>query len=275
MKALRFHEYGGPEVLRLDDVPLPEPGAGEVRVRVAGSAFNPVDDGIRAGYLRETFPVELPHTPGVEVSGTIDALGEGVEGVAVGDAVIAFLPMLANGSAAEAVIAPAEVIAPAPSTVPLADAAALPMVALTAWQAIFEQGGLVEGQRILINGAGGAVGGYAIQFSKWAGATVIATASPRSAERVRAAARTRSSTTPRATSPRANPWTCSSTSRASVRTRSRRSRPRCVTAAWSSTRCRRSRRRPTRRAACAGPWCSSAATPSSSRRSRTSWTPAR
>lgn len=187
MKALRFHEYGGPEVLRLDEVPLPEPGAGEVRLRVAGSAFNPVDDGIRGGYLTGNFPVALPHTPGIEVSGTVDALGEGVDGVAIGEAVIAFLPMTAPGSAAEAVIAPAEVLAAAPTTIPLADAAALPMVGLTAWQAIFEQGGLERGQRILINGAGGAVGGYAIQLAKWAGATVVATASPRSAERVRAA----------------------------------------------------------------------------------------
>lgn len=187
MKALRFHEHGGPEVLTLDEVPLPEPGAGEVRVRVAGSAFNPVDDGIRSGYLKGNFPVALPHTPGIEVSGTVDALGAGVDGVAVGEAVIAFLPMTATGSAAEAVIAPAEVLAAAPTTIPLADAAALPMVGLTAWQAIFEQGGLQRGQRILINGAGGAVGGYAIQLAKWAGATVIATASPRSAERVRGA----------------------------------------------------------------------------------------
>lgn len=186
MQAVRFHEYGGAEVLRLDDVTVPQPGVGEVRLRVAGSAFNPVDDGIRGGYLQDAFPVQLPHTPGVEVAGTVDALGDGVDGVAVGDTVIAFLPMLADGSAADAVIAPGNALVTAPTTVPLADAAALPMVGLTAWQALFDHGGLNEGQRILINGAGGAVGGYAIQLAKWAGATVIATASPRSAERVRA-----------------------------------------------------------------------------------------
>ncbi len=77
MKAVRFHEFGDPGVLRYEDVEQPEPGAGEVRLRVAGSAFNPVDDGIRGGYLQGAFPVTLPHTPGIEVSGTVDALGDG------------------------------------------------------------------------------------------------------------------------------------------------------------------------------------------------------
>ena len=187
MKAVRFHEYGDPDVLRYEDVEQPEPGPGEVRLRVAGSAFNPVDDGIRGGYLQGPFPVTLPHTPGIEVSGTVDALGEGVDDVAVGDAVIGFLPMVADGAAAEFVNAPAEVLAPAPTSIPLGDAAALPMVALTAWQALFDDAGLAAGQRVLINGAGGAVGGYAVQLAKGAGAYVIATASPRSIERVRSA----------------------------------------------------------------------------------------
>jgi NADPH:quinone reductase-like Zn-dependent oxidoreductase len=187
MKAVRFHEYGGPEVLKVEDVAVPEPGAGEVRVRVAGAAFNPVDDGIRGGYLQEVFPVTLPHVPGIEVSGTVDALGPDVDTVAVGDAVVGFLPMTADGAFADYVIAPAGVLAPAPTAIPLADAAALPMVALTAYQALFEHGELAAGQRILINGAGGAVGGYAVQLAKRAGAHVIATASPRSAARVTAA----------------------------------------------------------------------------------------
>ncbi len=111
----------------------------------------------------------------------------GVDNVAVGDAVIGFLPMVADGAAAEFVNAPAEVLAPAPTSIPLGDAAALPMVALTAWQALFDDAGLQAGQRVLINGAGGAVGGYAVQLAKGAGAHVIATASPRSLERVRSA----------------------------------------------------------------------------------------
>jgi NADPH:quinone reductase-like Zn-dependent oxidoreductase len=187
MKAVRFHEYGDPGVLRHEDVEQPVPGPGEVRLRVAASAFNPVDDGIRGGYLRDVFPVALPHTPGVEVAGTVDALGDGVDAVAVGDAVIGFLPMTADGAAAEYVVAPAEVLAPAPTSIPLADAAALPMVGLTAWQALVDDAGLTAGQRVLVNGAGGAVGGYAVQLAKHAGAHVIATASPRSVERVRAA----------------------------------------------------------------------------------------
>jgi NADPH:quinone reductase-like Zn-dependent oxidoreductase len=187
MKAVRFHEYGGPDVLRYEEIEQPIPGAGEVRLRVAGSAFNPVDDGIRGGYLQDAFPVTLPHTPGIDVSGTVDALGDGVTNVVVGDAVIGFLPMTAAGAAAEYVIAPAEILAPAPMSIPLADAAALPMVGLTAWQALFDDAGLTAGQRVLINGAGGAVGGYAVQLGKSAGAHVIATASPRSSERVTAA----------------------------------------------------------------------------------------
>jgi NADPH:quinone reductase-like Zn-dependent oxidoreductase len=187
MKAVRFHDYGDADVLRYEEVEQPAPAAGAVRVRVAGAAFNPVDDGIRGGYLRDVFPVTLPHTPGIEVAGTVDALGEGVTGFAVGDAVIGFLPMVAPGAAAEYVVAPAEALAPAPTTIPLADGAALPMVGLTAWQALFDDAGLKAGQRVLVNGAGGAVGGYAVQLAKWAGAYVIATASPRSRARVAAA----------------------------------------------------------------------------------------
>lgn len=185
MKAVQFHEFGGPEVVRYEDAPTPTPGAGEVLVKVAGSAFNPADAGIRGGTL--PFPVVLPHVSGYDVSGTIDALGEGVDSLQIGDAVVGFIPMGANGSAAEYVVAPAAVLVAAPTSIPLADAAGLPSVALTAWQGLFDLGGLSEGQRVLIVGAGGAVGGYAIQLAKHAGAYVIATASPRSHESVSAA----------------------------------------------------------------------------------------
>jgi len=187
MKAVRFHQYGGPDVLRYEDVEQPVPGAGEVRLRVAATSYNPVDGGIRGGYLQGPFPVTLPHTPGIDVAGTVDAVGDGVQGFAVGDAVVAFLSMTADGAAAEYVITPAAVLAPAPTGIPLADAAAFPMVGLTAWQALFDDAELEAGQRVLINGAGGAVGGYAMQLPKWAGAHVIATASPRSSERVSSA----------------------------------------------------------------------------------------
>jgi NADPH:quinone reductase-like Zn-dependent oxidoreductase len=186
MKAIRFHEYGDPDVLRHEDVDEPTPGPGEVRIRVAATSFNPVDAGIRGGLLRDVFPVALPHVPGIDVAGTVDALGAEVTDLRVGDAVVGFLPLVADGASAEYVVAPAELLAAAPTTIPLADAAALPAVGLTAWQALFDHAGVGAGQRVLVNGAGGAVGGYAVQLAKRAGAEVVATASPRSAERVQA-----------------------------------------------------------------------------------------
>jgi NADPH:quinone reductase-like Zn-dependent oxidoreductase len=137
--------------------------------------------------MQGPIPVELPHTPGIDVAGTVDALGDDVDDVAVGDRVIGFLPMTGAGAAAEYVIAPAQILTGAPKNIALADSAALPLVGLTAWQALFDHGTLTAGQRVLINGAGGAVGGYAVQLAKEVGAHVIATASPRSAERVTAA----------------------------------------------------------------------------------------
>lgn len=185
MKAVRFHEFGGPEVLRYEEADRPVAGVGQVLIRVAGSAYSPADAGIRGGTL--PFPVTLPHVPGYDVSGTVAAVGDGVTGFQVDDAVLGFLPMTEDGSAAEYVVAPADVLAKAPSGVDLADAAGMPSVALTAWQALFDIGGLTSGQRVLISGAGGAVGGYAVQLAKRAGAHVIATASPRSRDGVETA----------------------------------------------------------------------------------------
>jgi NADPH:quinone reductase-like Zn-dependent oxidoreductase len=187
MKAVRFYEFGEPDVLRYEDVEEPAPGAGQVRLRVAATSFNGVDGNIRGGFMQGPIPVALPHTPGIDVAGTVDALGDGVAAFQLGDAVIGFLPMDANGASAEYVVAPAEVLTSAPTSIPLADAAALPLVGLTAWQALFDHAGLTAGQRVLVNGAGGAVGGYAVQLAKAAGAYVVATASSRSSERVTAA----------------------------------------------------------------------------------------
>jgi NADPH:quinone reductase-like Zn-dependent oxidoreductase len=173
-------------VLRYEDAARPEPAAGEVLIEVAATSFNPVDGGIRAGYLQQVFPVALPHIPGIDVAGTIVQLGEGVTGWAPGDQVIGFLPMICDGAAAEFVAAPAAALAAAPATIPLTTAAVLPAAALTAWQALFEHADLRAGQRVLSNGAGGGVGGFAVQLAKQAGAFVIATASPRSADAVRA-----------------------------------------------------------------------------------------
>ncbi|MGR6917433.1 NADP-dependent oxidoreductase [[Actinomadura] parvosata] len=187
MKAVRFHEYGAPDVLRYEDVEQPVPGAGQVRIRVAGTSFNGVDGNIRGGFMRGPIPVTLPHTPGLDVAGTIDALGEGVHGFEAGDRVIGFLPMTGTGAAAEYVLAPAGILAAAPTGIPLPDSAALPVVGLTAWQALFDHAGLTGGQRVLINGAGGAVGRYAVQLARRAGAHVIATAGPRSGDAVTSA----------------------------------------------------------------------------------------
>jgi NADPH:quinone reductase-like Zn-dependent oxidoreductase len=186
MKAVRYHAYGDSGVLAYEDADRPVAGPGQVVVKVAGAAFNPVDVAIRAGFLRQVFPVAFPNIPNFDVSGVIADLGGGVSGWSAGDAVVAFLPMTGPGAAAEYAVVPVELLAAAPTTVELPDAAALPSSGLTAWQALFEDAGLKAGQTILINGAGGAVGGYAVQLAKQAGATVTATASGRSADRVRA-----------------------------------------------------------------------------------------
>jgi NADPH:quinone reductase-like Zn-dependent oxidoreductase len=184
MKAVRYHSYGGSDVLVHEEAPLPVAGAGQVVVRVAGTSFNPVDAALRAGVLKEFVPLPFPYIPGADVSGVVAEVGADVTGWAPGDAVVANLAATELGAAAEYVAVPAEVLAKAPSTVEPADAAALPLVGLTAWQALFEHAGLTAGQTVLINGAGGGVGGYAVQLAKQAGATVTATASPRSRERV-------------------------------------------------------------------------------------------
>ena len=185
MKAVRYHSYGDSGVLVYEEADRPVAGAGQVVVEVAGAAFNPVDVAIRAGFMQQVFPVAFPHIPNFDVAGVIAEVGEGVSGWSAGDAVVAFLPMAAPGAAAEYVAVSADVLAAAPRTVELADAAALPSSGLTAWQALFEHAGLKAGQNILVNGAGGAVGGYAVQLARQAGATVTATGSARSADRIR------------------------------------------------------------------------------------------
>ncbi|WP_238476299.1 NADP-dependent oxidoreductase [Agromyces mariniharenae] len=186
MRAVQYTRYGRPEVLETVEVPRPAPGPGEALVRVAGTTFNPVDATVRAGYLTEVFPVDLPHVPGIDVSGTVVAVGEGVPVDLIGRGVVAFLPMTGPGASAEYATVPAELIAPAPTTIPLTDAAALASSGLTAWQAIVEEAGVHAGQRVLVNGAGGGVGSFSVQLAAAAGATVVATASARSRDAVAA-----------------------------------------------------------------------------------------
>jgi NADPH:quinone reductase-like Zn-dependent oxidoreductase len=185
MKAVRYHSYGDSGVLVYEEADRPVAGSGQVVVQVAGAAFNPVDVAIRAGFMQQVFPVDFPHIPNFDVAGVVAEVGEGVSGWRAGDAVVAFLPMTAPGAAAEYVAVSADVLAAAPRTVELADAAALPSAGLTAWQALFEHAGLKAGQSVLVNGAGGAVGGFAVQLAHQAGATVTVTASARSAGRIR------------------------------------------------------------------------------------------
>nr|WP_092966731.1 NADP-dependent oxidoreductase [Agromyces sp. CF514] len=180
MRAIQFSTFGGPAVLSAVDVPRPVAGPGEALVGVAGTTFNQVDAAIRSGFMQGAFPIALPHTPGIDVSGTVVEVGTGVGGELVGRDVIAFLPMTAPGSAAEFVIVPAALLATAPVSIPLPDAAALASSGLTAWQAVAEHAEVRAGQRVLVNGAGGGVGGFVVQLAARAGATVIATAGARS-----------------------------------------------------------------------------------------------
>ncbi|SEE23181.1 NADP-dependent oxidoreductase [Streptomyces sp. TLI_105] len=182
MKTARIHAYGDASAIRHDTVPRPLPAFGEVLVDVAATSFNPTEAALRAGLLHAFFPVDLPYAFGWDVAGTVAGIGAGAEGFAVGDRVIGRLDR--GGAAAEYVCAPAAVLVAAPASVPLANAAALPVAGLTAWQAVFEHGKVAAGQRVLVNGAGGGVGGFVTQLAKHAGAEVIATASPRSTKAV-------------------------------------------------------------------------------------------
>jgi NADPH:quinone reductase-like Zn-dependent oxidoreductase len=186
MRAARIHEFGGPDVIRIDDVPRPAPGPGQVLVLVAATSFNPIDLSLRSGAAQQIFPVRLPWTLGSDVAGTVAELGDGVTGFAIGDPVVGLVPVTVGGAAAEFVVIAADALTAAPARTPLTDAAGIPTAALTAWQAVLELGKAATGQRVLVNGAGGGVGTFAVQFAKLAGATVIATASPRSAAAVRA-----------------------------------------------------------------------------------------
>ncbi|MFD3993339.1 NADP-dependent oxidoreductase [Streptomyces sp. NPDC058583] len=182
MKTARIHEFGDASVIRYDAVPLPRPAFGEVLVRVAATSFNPTEAALRAGMLQAFLPVDLPYTLGWDVAGTVAEIGAGAQGFAVGDRVVGRLD---GGGAAQYVRAPVASLVAVPETVPLAHAAALPVAGLTSWQAVFEHGKVSAGQRVLVNGAGGGVGGLVTQLAKHAGAEVIATAAPRSAEAVR------------------------------------------------------------------------------------------
>jgi NADPH:quinone reductase-like Zn-dependent oxidoreductase len=173
MRAARFHAYGPPENLVIEEVPRPELQAGEVLVRVHAAGVNPVDWKIRRGYLKDFMPVPLPFTPGLDLAGTVAAVGPDVTTVQPGQAVFG----RGSGAYAEYALAPANALAPKPHALSFDQAATIPVGASTAWAGIFDVGGLQAGQRLLVHGAAGGVGLYAVQFGRWTGAEVIGTAS--------------------------------------------------------------------------------------------------
>ena len=176
MKAGRIHRFGGPEVLVIEDVPRPEPKAGEVLVQLLGTSVNPVDYKTREGKFPPISADKLPVTLGRDIAGMVVACGPDVGDVAIADSVYG-MPQLDHGSYAEFAILRAVDLATSPATLPVVEAAAVPLAALTAWQGLFRHAGLAAGQRVLIHGAAGGVGHFAVQFAKVHGATVFATGS--------------------------------------------------------------------------------------------------
>ncbi|QXU43233.1 NADP-dependent oxidoreductase [Pedobacter sp. D749] len=177
MKAVRIHEFGGPEVLSIDEIPVPQPAPDEVLIKVHATSVNPVDWKIREGQRKVKFPGKLPLTLGWDVSGTIEALGEKVSAFRKGDEVYGRPDPTKNGAYAEYIVVKANIISIKPTSIGHTEAAAVPLAGLTAWQALFDHGLLKAGQKVLIHAAAGGVGTYAVQFAKWKGAYVIGTAS--------------------------------------------------------------------------------------------------
>ncbi|TIS94719.1 MAG: NADP-dependent oxidoreductase, partial [Mesorhizobium sp.] len=184
MRAVTQNTVGEPDVLFVAEQPAPSPKASEVLVRVKAAGINPVDGAVRAGY----FPLigEPPFILGWDISGTVEALGTGVTAFKVGDAVFG-MPRFPKQAAAyaEFVATPVDEIAAKPAAIDHAQAAALPLAGLTAWQGLVRHGGLQSGQRVLIHAGAGGVGHLAVQIAKARGAWVIATASPDKLEYVR------------------------------------------------------------------------------------------
>lgn len=179
MKAIRQHGNGGPEVLKYEDAPKPSAKAGEVLVRVHAAAINPVDWKMREGMRRASANAE-PTVPGFDVSGVVESVGEGVKNFKAGDEVFGMTSLRGaggGGAYAEYVAVSENQIAKKPAKIDHAHAAAVPLAALTAWQAMFDTAGLKENQTVLIHGGAGGVGHFAVQLAKARGAKVIATAS--------------------------------------------------------------------------------------------------
>lgn len=177
MKAIRIHEFGGTDVLELEEIAIPQPAENEVLIKVYASAVNPVDQKIVAGASQEKFPTKFPLTIGWDVSGVIEKVGSKVRNFSVGHEVYGRPFPTQNGAFAEYLVIKADEIALKPKSVDHLNAAAVPLAGLTAWQGLFKFGKLEKDQRVLIHAASGGVGSFAVQFAKWKGAYVIGTAS--------------------------------------------------------------------------------------------------
>ena len=185
MKAVRIHSFGGPETLIFESAPRPVPGKGEVLIRVHAAGVNPLDVKVRDGITEAWVKHTLPLVPGWDVSGEVESRGEGVTQFVRGDEVFGRIDFSRDGAYAEYTVARASELAKKPESLDPLRAAAIPIAGLTAWQALFDVAGLTTGRKILIHRAAGGVGTFAVQLARWAGATVIGTASGRNVEFVK------------------------------------------------------------------------------------------
>ncbi|CUI16346.1 putative Zn-dependent oxidoreductase [Candidatus Protochlamydia naegleriophila] len=179
MKAIVLEEFGGADRLKLAQLPTPSPGPSEVQIQIAYAAVNPVDWKIREGRLKNRVPHEFPLIPGWDATGTISAVGKNVRRFKVGDSVFAYCrkPTIKWGTYAEYICYEADNVAFKPAALSFAQAAAIPLAGLTAWQSLFDSAQLKKGEIVLIHAGAGGVGSLAIQFAKLAGACVLTTAS--------------------------------------------------------------------------------------------------
>ena len=184
MKAWRVNDFGFIDAMTREIIARPQPGPGELLVKVAAVGVGPWDDWIRSGH--SALPQPLPLTLGSDLSGIVVALGDGVSDFVVGEAVYGVTNARFTGAYAEYALASAEMMAGKPESLSDTEAASVPVIAVTAWQALFEQARVGHGQTVLIHGAAGNVGAYAVQFARQSGAHVIATAGTRDIEIVRA-----------------------------------------------------------------------------------------
>lgn len=172
--AVRVHQYGGPEELKLDQIPCPDPNEGEVLIRVHAAGVLPADWKLRQGFFKEVRSVQFPYIPGTSLAGVVEEVGAGVTTFRKGQQVFG---RSTTGTYAEYTVASTESLALKPHSISFNEAATITGGAATAWQALMHDGGLKAGERILIHGAAGGVGLFAVQFAKWKGAHVIGTAS--------------------------------------------------------------------------------------------------